>query len=195
MVHDDIASPRPRRPAGGAIVLAVVGAAVVVSGGCDMPRMLESPRIPGVYRIDIQQGNVVDQTMVDQLEIGMERRKVRFILGTPLLVDSFNPDRWDYLYVLRPGSGPEVSQRLSVYFVDDKLTRIDDRLDPGVVEGEERTPALVKVPARRARQGILYKLIPDFATPSDERTVDNDPITAQNEESAAAADPPKAETE
>ena len=195
MVHDDIASPRPRRPGGGAVVLAVVGAAVVVSGGCDMPRMPESPRIPGVYRIDIQQGNVVDQTMVDQLEIGMERRKVRFILGTPLLVDSFNPDRWDYVYVLRPGSGPEVSQRLSVYFVDDKLTRIDDRLDPGVVEGEERTPALVKVPARRARQGILYKLIPDFATPSDERTVDNDPITAQNEESAAAADPPKAETE
>ena len=193
MVHDMSAGLRSRRPGGGAIVLAVVGAAVV-SGGCEMPRMLESPRIPGVYRIDIQQGNVVDQTMSDQLEIGMERRKVRFILGTPLLVDSFNPDRWDYLYVLRPGSGPEVSQRLSVYFVDDELARIEDRLDPGVVEGEERTQMLVKVPAHRARQGILYKLIPDFATPSDKRTVD-DPITAQDEEPAAAADPPEAETE
>ena len=193
MVHDMIAGLRSRRPGGGAIVLAVVGAAVV-SGGCEMPGMLESPRIPGVYRIDIQQGNVVDQTMSDQLEIGMERRKVRFILGTPLLVDSFNPDRWDYLYVLRPGSGPEVSQRLSVYFVDDELTRIEDRLDPGVVEGEERTQMLVKVPARRARQGILYKLIPDFATPSDKRTVD-DPITAQDAEPEAAADPPEAETE
>ena len=194
MVHDEFAGPRSRRPGGGAIVLALVGAAVV-SGGCEMPRMPEVPRIPWVYRIDIQQGNVVDQTMVDQLEIGMERRKVRFILGTPLLVDSFNPDRWDYLYVLRPGSGPEVSQRLSVYFVDDRLTRIEDRLDAGVVKGEERTQTLVKVPARRARQGILYKLIPDFATPSDKQAVDDDPITARDEEPAATTDPPAAETE
>ena len=54
---------------------------------------------PGVYKIDVEQGNIVDQEMADQLKPGMSRRQVRFILGTPLVEDTFNQDRWDYLYV------------------------------------------------------------------------------------------------
>lgn len=47
---------------------------------------------PGVYRINVEQGNIIDQEKVDKLKIGMSRRQVRFILGTPLVEDSFNPD-------------------------------------------------------------------------------------------------------
>ena len=128
--------------------------------------------------------------MVDQLEVGMERRKVRFILGSPLLVDTFNPDRWDYLYVMRPGSGTEVRQRVSVYFVDDRLARIEDRLEEGLLQDEERIQTLVKVPPQRARQGILYRLIPDFTTSGDVPTGDEGTTGSGVDESDAAANPP-----
>ena len=153
----------------------VLIASAVVNGGCDVPRL------PGVYRIDIQQGNIVDREMVDRLEIGMERRKVRFILGTPLLVDPFNPDRWIYFYSLRAGSEAAASHRLTLYFVDDRLARIDDRLDPDVVpETEERVQKLVKVPNRKPRESFLGSLVPDFLKQSDE---------LQGEEAAGSARP------
>ena len=58
---------------------------------------------PGVYRINVDQGNIVDQDMVDQLKPEMTRRQVRFVLGTPIIEDTFNNDRWDYVRVLRRG--------------------------------------------------------------------------------------------
>ena len=149
-----------------------VAAAAGVNGGCEMPRMLEAPRIPGVYRIDVQQGNAVDREMLDQLEIGMDTRKVRFIMGTPLLVDPFHQNRWDYVYSLRTGSGPAVRQRATLYFVDDRLARIEDHLDPDVVPemASERIRTLVTVPQRRTRTGFLDMLVPDFLKPDRERT-------------------------
>ena len=56
---------------------------------------------PGVYRINVEQGNIVDQEMVNQLKPGMSRRQVRFIMGTPLVEDTFNSNRWDYTYSVR----------------------------------------------------------------------------------------------
>ena len=56
---------------------------------------------PGVYRINVEQGNVVTEEMVDQLRPGLNRRQVRYIMGTPLIEDSFHEDRWDYRYTLR----------------------------------------------------------------------------------------------
>src|SRR5690606_17744119 len=57
---------------------------------------------PGVYKIDIQQGNVVTQDMINQLRPGMTRRQVRFIMGNPMITDTFHPNRWDYLYSIQP---------------------------------------------------------------------------------------------
>lgn len=178
MDHDHNAVPRRRRLSPKVAALLPIAAAVF-AGGCGMPAMPELPSlpalaslpgIPGVYRIDIQQGNVVDQAMVDQLEIGMERRKVLFIMGTPLLVDPFNQDRWDYLYSLRTGPGDEAGQRVALYFDDERLARIDNRLRPDVVPGTpaERTRTLVKVPLREPPQGILERLTPDFLERDDE---------------------------
>ncbi|MDH4042286.1 MAG: outer membrane protein assembly factor BamE [Gammaproteobacteria bacterium] len=80
---------------------------------------------PGVYKIDVEQGNIVTQDMVAQLKPGMSRRQVRFILGTPLVEDPFNPERWDYPYVKRNGMKVLSESRLTVYFDGDSLVKYD----------------------------------------------------------------------
>ena len=79
---------------------------------------------PGVYRIDVEQGNIVDQEMADQLEPGMSKRQVRFILGTPLVEDPFNQDRWDYKYSRRNGLEILDEALLTVFFENDALTEV-----------------------------------------------------------------------
>jgi outer membrane protein assembly factor BamE len=77
--------------------------------------------------MDIQQGNLLDAEQVDQLEVGMTRSQVRFLLGTPMVVDSFDANRWDYIYSLRQGRSREVTKRqLIVWFDGDKVTRIEE---------------------------------------------------------------------
>ena len=87
-------------------------------------------RIPIVHRPDIQQGNIVTQAMVDQLRPGMSKRQVRFVLGTPMLVDVFHQNRWDYMYTMTEGWGDTKKQRLSLYFEEDRLTRLEGDLRP-----------------------------------------------------------------
>ena len=92
---------------------------------------------PGVYKIDIQQGNVVTQDMIDQLRPGMTRRQVRFIMGNPLLTDTFHPDRWDYLYSLQPGGGERQQERISLIFNgSDQLASLSGDFKPGVSRDE-----------------------------------------------------------
>ena len=92
---------------------------------------------PGVYKIDIQQGNVVTQDMINQLRPGMTRRQVRFIMGNALLTDTFHPDRWDYLYSLQPGGGERQQERVSVFFNEnDQLVSLSGDFKPGVSRDE-----------------------------------------------------------
>ena len=80
-----------------------------------------------VYRMDIQQGNLLDVEQVDQVEVGMTRSQVRFLLGTPMVIDSFDADRWDYVYSLRRGHSREVTRRhLVVWFDGDKVARVEE---------------------------------------------------------------------
>jgi outer membrane protein assembly factor BamE len=79
-----------------------------------------------VYRIDIQQGNLLDDDDIGQVEVGMTRSQVQFLLGTPMVADSFHRDRWDYAYYFRRGRSPDVIQRwVIVYFENDRVARID----------------------------------------------------------------------
>ncbi|MCX7150657.1 MAG: outer membrane protein assembly factor BamE [Rhodocyclales bacterium] len=91
------------------------------------PQLPQLPQITNYlspYRIDVRQGNFVTQEMVAQLKPGLTRDQVRFILGSPLVADMFHADRWDYVYRYRHGR-EEVQQRtLTVFFVDNKLTRV-----------------------------------------------------------------------
>jgi outer membrane protein assembly factor BamE len=80
-----------------------------------------------VYRMVVQQGNFLDTDQVAQLQNGMTRSQVRFLLGTPMLPNAFDNDRWDYLYYLKIGRRGEAEQRrLTVYFTDDKVTRFEN---------------------------------------------------------------------
>ncbi|GGK01265.1 outer membrane protein assembly factor BamE [Pseudomonas matsuisoli] len=92
---------------------------------------------PGVYKIDIQQGNVVTQDMIDQLRPGMTRSQVRFIMGNPLISDTFHPTRWDYLYSLQPGGGQRQQERVSLQFNEsDQLVALEGDFMPGVSRDE-----------------------------------------------------------
>ncbi len=74
-----------------------------------------------VHKIDIQQGNVVTQEMLDQLELNMPARKVRFIMGTPLLRDVFHQQRWDYVYSFQDGrTGKRVQRNITLFFDKNK---------------------------------------------------------------------------
>lgn len=75
----------------------------------------------------LQQGNFLDTRQVSQVAVGMTRSQVRFLLGTPMLPDAFDRDRWDYLYTLDLGRGDGVErQRLTVFFEGDTVARIEN---------------------------------------------------------------------
>ena len=75
-----------------------------------------------VYKMDIQQGNLITDTMIDTLRPGMTRRQVHYIMGTPLLKDTFNNDRWDYVYEKRGPEGLLEHKKISVYFSNERMT-------------------------------------------------------------------------
>ena len=77
----------------------------------------------GPHKIDVQQGNYIDQAAVAKLKPGMTRSQVRFLLGTPLITDPFHPERWDYMFLDRKGGKLKDEKRLTLYFEGDKLTR------------------------------------------------------------------------
>lgn len=77
------------------------------------------------YKIDVQQGNQVTQDMVEKLKPGMTRSQVRFLLGTPLVVDPFRNDRWDYVYLYYKAGQLTEQRRISILFEEDKLKRVD----------------------------------------------------------------------
>jgi outer membrane protein assembly factor BamE len=93
---------------------------------------------PGVYKLDVQQGNIVTQEMVNQLKPGMDRRQVRYIMGTPLLVDSFDDNRWDYFYSLKNGEDELSQERLTLFFANDQLVSMQGNFRPEQAGGTPR---------------------------------------------------------
>lgn len=80
-----------------------------------------------IHRLDVQQGNVITEAAVKQLQPGMSFRQVRFIMGTPLVEDPFHPNRWDYVYTVQPGDTRAIqeSRRVAIFFQDEKIVKID----------------------------------------------------------------------
>lgn len=85
---------------------------------------------PGVHKIDVPQGNIITRDMIDQLEPGMSRKQVKYIMGSPLLQDTFNSDRWDYYYILRSQTSAKPEQHISLYFKGDKLDHFEGNIEP-----------------------------------------------------------------
>jgi outer membrane protein assembly factor BamE len=85
---------------------------------------------PGVYKIDIPQGNIITQEMVDQLKPGMNHSQVRYVLGTPLVVDTFSGERWDYIYTFKKGGDTRTQEHLSLFFTNGQLTNLSGDYQP-----------------------------------------------------------------
>ena len=96
---------------------------------------------PGVYRINVEQGNVVTDEMVEQLRPGLNRRQVRYIMGTPLIEDSFHEDRWDYRYLLRNGNELLSETQLTLWFEEDELVRVEGPDAPNWDEPQSQASA------------------------------------------------------
>ena len=77
---------------------------------------------PGVYKLRIQQGNVITQQMIDRLKPGMSKNQVIFVLGNPVLEDPLTKERWDYVYTIQISGEKLNKQILSIYFEKDKLS-------------------------------------------------------------------------
>lgn len=119
--------PRTSGIRAGALLLA----AALLTAGCSWFQF------PGVYRLSIDQGNIITQEMVDQLEPGMTRRQVNFVLGTPLVTDSFHPNRWDYVHRVQRPDGEVERKRLTVFFENDQLSHFTGDYQPSDAEASE----------------------------------------------------------
>jgi outer membrane protein assembly factor BamE len=80
------------------VALAIALGMLVGSAGC-------------VYRANVSQGNIVEEEDLDQVEVGMTRNQVRFLLGTPMIADPFHQDRWDYVYYVKIGRNDATAKR------------------------------------------------------------------------------------
>jgi len=107
-------------------------------------------RFPGVYRIDVEQGNIVTSDMIEKLRPGLTEAQLRFVLGSPQIVDPFEPGRWVYLYKLRRGNGEVVDNKLVLWLENGALTRWEGGALPD-----------------SARRRLLSTSNPGGATPAD----------------------------
>jgi outer membrane protein assembly factor BamE len=139
------------------------------------------PMIPGItpYKIDIQQGNYVTQDMVAKLKPGMSKSQVRFALGTPLVVDAFHNDRWDYIYVLQKGGQVREHRRIIVLFEQDKLLRIEGDVAPSLTGANANADAaaLISAPAPSSTP-VTPRAAAPTAEPSAEPTPAGEPPAA-----------------
>lgn len=119
------------------------------------------PRIVNEYKIDVQQGNVLTQDMVSQLRPGLTKDQVRFVLGTPMLMDMFHANRWDYVYRLQKGSTGAVEMRKFSVFFDEagRLARVS-----GDVTAAQASD-VAAVPDSRTREIDLGSIAADGKAP------------------------------
>ncbi len=90
-----------------------------------------------LHRIDIQQGNLVTQEMLDQLQLKMPAHKVRFIMGTPLIMDTFHKNRWDYVYIIQPAYKKPQQRRLTLLFDENQRLK---KIEGNVKIGKRKSP-------------------------------------------------------
>ena len=124
------------------------------------------------YQPDIQQGNIINNSDLRQIEAGMSKQEVLFILGTPMVIDPFNESRWDYYYSRKNQRKGETTTRLiTVMFDDDKLINLRGDVDLINVSGLEPSAediqhggTFITRPTQREK-GILTRLFSRDNTP------------------------------
>ncbi|MDD5229267.1 MAG: outer membrane protein assembly factor BamE [Methylococcales bacterium] len=105
--------------------------------------------LPYVYTIDVNQGNMIDQTMIDQLRPNMTKRQVLYIMGSPMLVDYFHQNRWDYIYSSKKGGEDPEKKAVSIFFENDQVKGIQGDLRPSAIPiAKPSVDKVVDVPKR-----------------------------------------------
>ncbi len=149
--------------------------------------------LPGVYTIDIEQGNMIDQSMIDQLRPNMTKRQVLYIMGSPMLADTFHERRWDYLYSDQPGGEARVQKRVALFFNGDSLVGIQGDFHPSALPVvKESTETTADVPKRNLDTTMWEKitgLFDDDAPPARKPKPSTKPTpTASDNETGEASE-------
>lgn len=129
--------------------------------------------LPGVYTLEIQQGNMVDQDMVDQLKPNMTKKQVLYIMGSPMLIDVFHQKRWDYLYAKQVDGEAREQKRISLYFDGDILTGIQGDFRPDTQVAKKIKETTVDVPERDLEKTLWEKIVWLFSDEPERKIVDS----------------------
>jgi outer membrane protein assembly factor BamE len=124
----EISRPAPRA----GFLLGILICATAILSGCALPEL----RLPRVHKLSVQQGNVITQAMVDKLRPGMTRSQVAYIMGEPVFRNSFNDNRWDYIYTLELPGIFDDDRRISIYFDNEQLAFFTGDYVPTAVQEE-----------------------------------------------------------
>lgn len=116
--------------------------------------------LPGLYRINIQQGNVIDQHLLDRLKPGMDKNQVEFILGTPAFIDPFHTNQWEYFFSSARESRNRRQRHMRLHFVDEELAYItgDVKVTDRDLSDPIRESRTVDVPLRTRRPGFFARI-------------------------------------
>ena len=113
-------------------------ASLCLLSGCGISNI----KIPKLYKVAIQQGNVITQDMVDKLKPGMTRRQVAFVMGEPVIQDPFDDTKWVYLYSIDvPGVFSQESRLVLFFDENDLLTVISGDYAPSDATAEQEEAA------------------------------------------------------
>lgn len=135
----------------------LIGLLIAASSGCSL-----------IHRVDINQGNIVTQEMVNQLRPGMNRRQVTYLLGTPLLTDPFHDNEWDYIYSIEPNGEPREERKLTLTFERDELIRLEGDYRPGSPpEFDAGKDATIYVPKLEREKTVWEKVESVFGLDDD----------------------------
>lgn len=157
-----------RNPLFALIAVAATGALA----GCSNSHLLPD-KVPFVYRIDIQQGNVITQNMLARLKPGMDKAKVRYIMGTPLIIDTFHDNRWDYVYTFQKNGGERVERHVTLYFKDGKLAYVTGNVKtaPGALKPKPRPEETIEI-TKKHEEGLVTRMLHDVGLGKKEAEAD-----------------------
>ncbi len=126
--------------------------------------------LPGVYTLDIQQGNMISQEVIDQLRPHMTKRQVLYIMGSPMLVDVFHHKRWDYIYSEQLGGKERTQKRVSLFFVNNRLSSIQGDLRPSTLPVKrESNETSIDIPKRKLDKTLWEKITGLFDSSNTEK--------------------------
>jgi outer membrane protein assembly factor BamE len=115
--------------------------------------------LPFVYRLDIEQGNMIDQSMVDQLRPNMSKPQVLFIMGSPMMIDTFHEQRWDYVFSKAPSGEDRVQKRVTLFFTGDNLTSVQGDFHPSAMPvSKPDTQSSLELPKRELEKSMWQKV-------------------------------------